>query len=80
MMFKTTADLREAMNKLYADVESGRVTNTAARMKVQVAKVMLDTIKVEIGAAALGKQFSAVRFDESETAPLPPVVELRRIS
>ena len=67
-MFKDTSDLREAMNKLYEGVEDGSVSNAAARVRVGIAKAMLDTIKVELAAASLGKQFSAVSFSEYDGA------------
>lgn len=63
VMFKTTEDLRHAMNKLYQDLEKGKVTNSAARTRVYIAKAMIDTIKVEIAAANLGKDFTAVGFN-----------------
>ncbi len=72
-MFKTTGDLRTAMVKLYQDVEQGKVTASVARAKVQVAKTIVDTLKVEIAAANLGKQFGTVRFDEIETSDIKRV-------
>lgn len=66
MILQTTADLRTAMVALFHDVEAGQISNSTARARVLVAKVIIDTLKVEIAAANLGRQFSAVSFDETE--------------
>ncbi len=65
-MFKTTEDLRNAMVKLYDDIEAGKVTNSQARTRAYVAKTIVDTLKVEITAAALGKNIDALAFTQSE--------------
>lgn len=68
-MLKTTEDLREAMIKLYADIEAGRITNGQARTRAYVAKTIIDTLKVEIAAAALGKTVDAVSFAAADRRP-----------
>lgn len=78
-MFKTTADLRNAMNTLYDEVIAGKTSNATARAKVAIARAILDTLKVEITACSLGKQFSAVHFDEINNG-VPDVERLRRVS
>lgn len=63
-----TANLRANLHQLLQDVEAGAISNTAARVRVTVAKALIDTIKVEIAAAALGTEFS----------PLPLVDKIKR--
>lgn len=78
-MFKSTSDLRNTLNQLYSDLQGNKVSNSSARARVQIAKTILDTLKIEIAAANLGKQFSAVHFDETENT-LPAPEKIRRIS
>ena len=74
-MLKTTEDLREAMTKLYKDVEDGTITNSQARTRAYVAKTILDTLKVEIAATALGKTIEPLSFAGEERGP-----QLKRIA
>lgn len=78
-MFKTTADLRNAMNTLYGEVVEGKVSGSIARTKVAIARAIVDTLKVELAAASLGKQFSAVRFDEVGS-DVPSARKLKRVA
>lgn len=68
-MFNNTVELRNEMVKLYKQVHDGEISNNVARTKVLVAKTIIDTLKVEITAASLGKQFGAVAFNDAERGP-----------
>ena len=70
---KTTEDLRNKMVQLYADIEAGKVTNSQARTRAYVAKTIVDTIKVEITAAALGKSINTVEFNPERQRKLRAV-------
>lgn len=64
-MTENTLELRRKMDAVLDEVESGRMSNSAARVRIMAAKVILDTIKVEITAAALGRGFSPVSLSGS---------------
>lgn len=57
-MYKDTSELRDSLNKLLSEVESGKVSNAAARTRVNISRAMLETLKVEIAAASLGTAFT----------------------
>ncbi len=59
-MYHDTAELREGLRKLLVDLEAGKVSNSAARARVTIAKAILDTVKVELAAAALGMEFHPI--------------------
>lgn len=59
-MYKDTSELRDGLIALLADLESGNVSNSAARARVTIAKAILDTVKVEIAAASLGMAINPV--------------------
>lgn len=65
-MYQNTKDLRAAMTRVLHDLEAGRISNTCARARVTAAKAILETLKVEIAAASLGRPFAAVEFDRDQ--------------
>lgn len=62
MKYNDTEELRTYLDGLLADIEAGKLSNGAARVRLSVAKTMLDTVKVEVSAAALGRGFDKVAF------------------
>jgi hypothetical protein len=64
--YRNTEELRYYLDDLLADIESGKLTNGQARIRLMAAKATLDTIKVEIAAAALGRPFENVSFTKSD--------------
>lgn len=63
-MYNSTADLRNGLRKLLSDLETGAVSNSAARARVTIAKAILDTVKIELAAAALGTEFQPLSLTE----------------
>lgn len=59
-MYNNTADLRSGLRDLLIAHEKGEVTNTTARVRVNIVKAIIDTVKVEIAAASLGGEFEAL--------------------
>ena len=62
MRYHDTEELRVYLDGLLAQIESGTLSNGSARVRLMVAKTMLDSIKVEVAAAALGRTFDKVSF------------------
>jgi hypothetical protein len=61
-----TYAMREYLDRLMTEIEEGKLSNSSARVRVQIAKAMIDTVKVEIAAAALGRAFGAVSLARPE--------------
>jgi len=60
MRINDTYDLMAYADNLLTEIEGGKLSNTTARVRVQVIKAMIDVKKVEIAAAALGRDFGPV--------------------
>lgn len=56
MHYRTTSDLRNYLADLLEGVEAGKISNATARARVGIVKAMVDTLKVEIAATALGRE------------------------
>lgn len=50
---KDTAELRGKMLEIWAQIDSGKMSSTDARVHIGIARTVLDTLKVEIAAAHL---------------------------
>lgn len=75
-MIKSTEDLRGKLIAIFEEIEAGKISNTTARVKVAAAKAILDTVKIEIAAAQLGKQFSSVSFSDNGEVIEKPVFRI----
>ena len=51
----TTADIRARMLNLWKRVDEGKISATELRMQIGLARVILDTLKVEMAAAHLNQ-------------------------
>ena len=54
-MLKDTADIRDKMLRIWELVEQKKISATEARMHISLARVILETLKVEIAAAHLSQ-------------------------
>ena len=77
-MFANTVQLRDAMIDLYGQIDKDEISSKKARLKLSAAGRIIDTIKIEIAAASLGRQFSGVAF--SENGRVPALTEVKRIA
>jgi len=68
MKYNDTEELREYLDELLTKIESGQMSNGSARVRLMLTKTMLESIKVEIAAAALGRGFEKVTFKGKQTA------------
>jgi hypothetical protein len=66
MKYRDTEELRSYLDNLLCLIENGELTNSQARVALLAAKITLDTVKVELSAAALGKSFAKVSFSRGE--------------
>lgn len=67
---KSTADIRTLLSETLRGLDNGTTSTSIARIKVQAARAFLDTVKVELAAAAFGKDTPAITF-----SPPPQVIE-----
>ncbi len=61
-IMKNTCDLRAFFQKTLDEMQAGTISNTTARARLLLARGFIDTIKIEIAAASLGKRIDVVTF------------------
>lgn len=76
-MLKSTQDIRNKMAALYEQLENGTVSNQTARVRINAARTIIETLKVEIASEALGQNARVISWGDDEIAADPKV---RRIS
>lgn len=57
------SDVRNEMVNLFDQIKRKEIAHSQARTMLGAAKVIIDTVKVEIAAAALGKSIGEVTFN-----------------
>ena len=52
---KSTADIREKMLQIWKQIDEKKITAAEARLHMQAARVILETVRIEIMAAHLAR-------------------------
>jgi hypothetical protein len=71
-IIQNTQDIRDKMLRLWEQVDQKKISATELRMHIGVARVILDTIKVEMAAAHLSQaQIPVVPVRPIHSIPKP---------
>lgn len=60
----STQSLRDEVLAIWERQKAGTITVKDARMQLAAAKMVIETMKLEISAASLGVTFRSAEFDE----------------
>jgi hypothetical protein len=71
-VIRTTADIRAKILEVWRQVEKKEISASEARLHIGIARVLLETLKVEIAAAHLAK------MDIPPVNVIPEPLPLRR--
>lgn len=66
MKYRDTGEMRQYLDDLLTEIHEGKISNASARVRVQVAKAMLDTVKIEIAALAIGQPLQTVSLEKRD--------------
>lgn len=69
---ETVSDVRNEMIALFGQIKRREIPNAQARTLLGAAKIVLDSVKVEIAATALGKAIGEVTLNGR---PAPVTIE-----
>ncbi len=75
-----TAQLRDELRELAAGVENGSLPLKIARFRLQIAKAEIDSLKVEISAEELGREFGSVEYDPANRKRARSAPALKKVS
>lgn len=79
LVLQSTADLRKHLRQTIHDMQKGKISNAAARTRINAIRAFLDTLKVDIAAVQLGRDVPALSFGAEENN-LSQVSKLRNHS
>jgi len=65
-MLKSTHEVREFLRATLVGMQDGRYSTSMARTRILLARAVIDTVKVELVAANLGREVHVVTFDTGE--------------